>query len=47
MCCSWLVHVSSYMKNEQINLIVKRYYEIKDINSLQFRDGHRLKISFN
>jgi len=33
----------SYMNNEQINLIVKRYYEIKDKNSLQFRVEHGLK----
>jgi len=37
----------SYMNNEQINLIVKRYYKIKNLNSLQFRVGHGLKISFN
>jgi len=35
----------SYMNNEQMNLIVKCKYEIKDINSLQFRVGHGLKIS--
>jgi len=37
----------SYMNNEQMNLIVNHYYQIKDINSLQFRVGHGLKISFN